>query len=168
MTATRAFAAQSSSSPLAAHTIDRREPGPHDVKIEILYCGVCHSDLHTARGEWARHEISVRAGPRDRRQGDRGRRACDQVQGRPARRRRLHGRQLRRVRELQGRARAILLRRATSAPTTATTSIRAATPSAATPRRSRSTSTSCCRSPTTCRSTPPRRCSAPESRSTRR
>jgi len=52
MTATRAFAAQSSSSPLVAHTIDRREPGPHDVKIEILYCGVCHSDLHTARGEW--------------------------------------------------------------------------------------------------------------------
>ena len=53
MTATAAFAAQSSSTPLAAHSIDRREPGPHDVKIEILYCGVCHSDLHTARGEWA-------------------------------------------------------------------------------------------------------------------
>ncbi len=33
-------------------TIDRREPTPTDVEIEILYCGVCHSDLHTARGEW--------------------------------------------------------------------------------------------------------------------
>ncbi|MEO6181429.1 MAG: NAD(P)-dependent alcohol dehydrogenase [Devosia sp.] len=53
MTATRAFAAQSSTSPLAPHTIERREPGAHDVKIDILYCGVCHSDLHTARGEWA-------------------------------------------------------------------------------------------------------------------
>ena len=53
MTATRAFAAQSATAPLAAHIIERREPGPHDVKIDILYCGVCHSDLHTARGEWA-------------------------------------------------------------------------------------------------------------------
>ena len=52
MTATRAYAAQSGTSPLAPHSIDRREPGPHDVKIDILYCGVCHSDLHTARGEW--------------------------------------------------------------------------------------------------------------------
>ena len=50
--ATRAFAAQSPTSPLGPHTIERREPGPHDVKIDILYCGVCHSDLHTARGEW--------------------------------------------------------------------------------------------------------------------
>lgn len=53
MTATAAFAAQSATTPLAAHTIDRREPGPHDVKIDIAYCGVCHSDLHTARGEWS-------------------------------------------------------------------------------------------------------------------
>jgi len=33
-------------------TFERREPGPHDVQIEILYCGVCHSDLHQARNEW--------------------------------------------------------------------------------------------------------------------
>ena len=52
MTATRAFAAQDAHSPLAEMSIDRREPGPKDVAIEILYCGVCHSDLHTARGEW--------------------------------------------------------------------------------------------------------------------
>jgi len=48
----RAFAARSATSPLAASTIARREPGPLDVQIDILYCGVCHSDLHTARGEW--------------------------------------------------------------------------------------------------------------------
>jgi len=52
MTATRAFAAQTAQTPLAETLIDRRAPGPKDVAIEILYCGVCHSDLHTARGEW--------------------------------------------------------------------------------------------------------------------
>jgi alcohol dehydrogenase (NADP+) len=49
---TKAYATQSATTPFAPHTIDRREPGPKDVAIEILYCGVCHSDLHTARGEW--------------------------------------------------------------------------------------------------------------------
>jgi uncharacterized zinc-type alcohol dehydrogenase-like protein len=48
-----AYAAQSAASPLAPFSFDRRNPGPHDVAIDILYCGVCHSDLHTARGEWA-------------------------------------------------------------------------------------------------------------------
>lgn len=48
----RAFAASSSTSPMAPLTIRRREPGPHDVQIEILYCGVCHSDLHQVRNEW--------------------------------------------------------------------------------------------------------------------
>lgn len=50
---TKAYAAQSPSTPLAAFTIDRRAPGAKDVAIDIIYCGVCHSDLHTARGEWA-------------------------------------------------------------------------------------------------------------------
>jgi uncharacterized zinc-type alcohol dehydrogenase-like protein len=49
---TKAYAAQSATTPLAPHTIDRREPGPKDVALDILYCGVCHSDLHTARSEW--------------------------------------------------------------------------------------------------------------------
>jgi len=49
---TKAFAVQSATTPFAPHTVDRRAPGPRDVAIEILYCGVCHSDLHTARGEW--------------------------------------------------------------------------------------------------------------------
>ena len=50
---TNAFAAQSPAAPLAQISIERREPGPKDVALDILYCGVCHSDLHTARGEWA-------------------------------------------------------------------------------------------------------------------
>jgi len=49
---TPAFAAQSATTPLAPHTINRREPGPTDVAVEIDFCGVCHSDLHTARNEW--------------------------------------------------------------------------------------------------------------------
>ena len=47
-----AYAAQSGSTPLAPFSFERRDPGPNDVAIDILYCGVCHSDLHTARGEW--------------------------------------------------------------------------------------------------------------------
>ncbi len=50
---TKAFAVQSATSLFGPHGIERRAPGPKDVAIEILYCGVCHSDLHTARGEWA-------------------------------------------------------------------------------------------------------------------
>jgi uncharacterized zinc-type alcohol dehydrogenase-like protein len=50
--ATKAYAAQSATSPLAPWSLDRREPTPHDVQIDILYCGVCHSDLHTVRNEW--------------------------------------------------------------------------------------------------------------------
>ncbi len=48
----RAWAARSARSPLAPFEITRREPGEHDVEIEILYCGVCHSDLHQVRDEW--------------------------------------------------------------------------------------------------------------------
>jgi uncharacterized zinc-type alcohol dehydrogenase-like protein len=46
------YATQSPTAPLAALSIDRREPGRRDVQIDILHCGVCHSDLHTARSEW--------------------------------------------------------------------------------------------------------------------
>jgi uncharacterized zinc-type alcohol dehydrogenase-like protein len=48
----RAWAAQSAASPLAPASIERREPLPSDVEIDILYCGVCHSDLHQVRNEW--------------------------------------------------------------------------------------------------------------------
>src|SRR4051794_40904260 len=46
------YAAQSANSDLAPFKFERREPGPSDVQIEIAYCGVCHSDLHTVRDEW--------------------------------------------------------------------------------------------------------------------
>ncbi|CAL1239719.1 NAD(P)-dependent alcohol dehydrogenase [Candidatus Methylocalor cossyra] len=52
MLKTPAYAVASAKAPLAPYTIERREPGPHDVLIEILYCGVCHSDIHQARDEW--------------------------------------------------------------------------------------------------------------------
>lgn len=48
----RAYSATSASSPLAPTTIHRRAPGPQDVKIGVLFCGICHSDLHQARDEW--------------------------------------------------------------------------------------------------------------------
>jgi uncharacterized zinc-type alcohol dehydrogenase-like protein len=46
------YAALSPTSPLAPFRFERREPGPRDVQIEIQYCGVCHSDLHSVRDEW--------------------------------------------------------------------------------------------------------------------
>lgn len=52
MIKTKSYAALDATSPLVPIEIQRREPGPNDVQIEILYCGVCHSDLHTARNEW--------------------------------------------------------------------------------------------------------------------
>ena len=52
MSSTKAYAAQTATTPLAPFTINRRALKPHDVQIEILYCGVCHSDLHTVRNEW--------------------------------------------------------------------------------------------------------------------
>jgi alcohol dehydrogenase (NADP+) len=52
MKTVRSYAAPSAGSPLGPHTIQRREPGPHDVVIDVLYCGVCHSDIHQVRDEW--------------------------------------------------------------------------------------------------------------------
>ena len=46
------YAAQSAETPLQPFSFERRELGRRTSRIEILYCGVCHSDLHTARGEW--------------------------------------------------------------------------------------------------------------------
>lgn len=48
----KAYAAQSATSGLAGSSIQRRSPRPQDIQIEILYCGVCHSDLHQVRNEW--------------------------------------------------------------------------------------------------------------------
>ena len=52
MTSTKGYAAQSATTPVAPWDFERREPGPHDVEFDILFCGVCHSDLHQVRNEW--------------------------------------------------------------------------------------------------------------------
>jgi alcohol dehydrogenase (NADP+) len=49
----KAYSASSATSPLASTTISRRQPTEHDVQIEILFCGICHSDLHAVRNEWS-------------------------------------------------------------------------------------------------------------------
>ena len=48
----KAFGPAAADADLKQINIQRRKPTPHDIEIEILYCGVCHSDLHTARNEW--------------------------------------------------------------------------------------------------------------------
>ena len=53
MNTTKAYSAASATSPLAPTTIPRRAPTDRDVEIEILYCGICHSDLHQVRNEWS-------------------------------------------------------------------------------------------------------------------
>ena len=64
---TRAFAAPSAEGALAPFSLTRRDPLPSDVEIDILYCGVCHSDLHQARDEWHEsHRPSTRACPATR------------------------------------------------------------------------------------------------------
>ncbi|MEG4145029.1 NAD(P)-dependent alcohol dehydrogenase [Microcoleus sp. Pol12B5] len=49
----KAYSAASATSPLASDTIARRDPTEHDVQIEILFCGICHSDVHSVRNEWS-------------------------------------------------------------------------------------------------------------------
>jgi uncharacterized zinc-type alcohol dehydrogenase-like protein len=53
MSTAKAYSAASATSPLAHTSIPRREPTDRDVQIEILFCGICHSDLHTVRNEWS-------------------------------------------------------------------------------------------------------------------
>jgi alcohol dehydrogenase (NADP+) len=52
MTKVRAYAAPTAQALLTPFTVDRRDPGPLDVAIDIMFCGVCHSDLHQVRDEW--------------------------------------------------------------------------------------------------------------------
>src|SRR6266446_7435567 len=49
----KAYWAASATSKLASTTIARRDPAEHDVQIDILFCGICHSDLHQVRNEWS-------------------------------------------------------------------------------------------------------------------
>jgi uncharacterized zinc-type alcohol dehydrogenase-like protein len=57
-----AYAATAADAPLSPLAIERREVGPRDVEIEILFCGVCHSDLHMARGEWREIDYPIVVG----------------------------------------------------------------------------------------------------------
>ena len=52
MIKTKAYAAHDASSPLSGWNFERRDPGPKDVQFDILYCGVCHTDIHQVRNEW--------------------------------------------------------------------------------------------------------------------
>ena len=52
MISVKGYAAQNSTDPLTPFSFERRDPGPHDVQIEILFSGVCHSDVHQVRNEW--------------------------------------------------------------------------------------------------------------------
>ena len=52
MIATKGYAAQSATTPIAPFNYEHREPGDNDVLIDILFCGICHSDIHQARNEW--------------------------------------------------------------------------------------------------------------------
>ena len=49
----KAYSAAGATSPLASTKINRRDPTERDVQIEILFCGICHSDLHQVRNEWS-------------------------------------------------------------------------------------------------------------------
>ncbi|MDQ8043918.1 MAG: NAD(P)-dependent alcohol dehydrogenase [Patulibacter sp.] len=62
MTTVHAYAAPSADAPLAPSTIERRELGPLDVRIDIKYCGICHSDIHFTRGEWGPQEYPATPG----------------------------------------------------------------------------------------------------------
>jgi uncharacterized zinc-type alcohol dehydrogenase-like protein len=55
----RAYSAAGPTSPMASATIPRRDPAGRDVQLEILFCGICHSDLHSVRNEWSEFTPTV-------------------------------------------------------------------------------------------------------------
>ena len=55
MIKSKGYAAENPSSGLKPFDFERYEPGPHEIQIEILYCGVCHTDLHYIKNEWKKH-----------------------------------------------------------------------------------------------------------------
>jgi alkylhydroperoxidase/carboxymuconolactone decarboxylase family protein YurZ len=61
---THGYATHSATSELVPFTFERRDPRPTDVVIDILYCGICHSDIHTARNEWGWTQL-YEASPKD-------------------------------------------------------------------------------------------------------
>jgi uncharacterized zinc-type alcohol dehydrogenase-like protein len=59
MSTVGAYAAKSATEPLTKTTITRRDPGPHDISIDIKFCGICHSDIHTVRAEWGQPNFPI-------------------------------------------------------------------------------------------------------------
>src|ERR1700747_2949902 len=59
MSSVSAYAATSATAPLTKTTITRRDPGPHDVAIDIKFAGICHSDIHTVKAEWGQPNYPV-------------------------------------------------------------------------------------------------------------
>lgn len=59
MSTVAAYAAMSATEPLTKTTITRRDPGPHDVAIDIKFAGICHSDIHTVKAEWGQPNYPV-------------------------------------------------------------------------------------------------------------
>src|SRR4051795_2742707 len=62
MTTVSAYAATSATAPLTETTITRREVGPHDVAFDIHFAGICHSDIHTVKGEWGQANYPLAPG----------------------------------------------------------------------------------------------------------
>jgi len=62
MTKVKAYAATSEGAPLVATMVDRRDVGPDDVQFDVLFCGICHSDIHTVRGEWGKQTYPLAPG----------------------------------------------------------------------------------------------------------
>ena len=62
MTKVKAYAAPSEGAPLVATMVDRRDVGPDDVQFDVLFCGICHSDIHTVRGEWGKQTYPLSHG----------------------------------------------------------------------------------------------------------
>ena len=106
-----AYAARSAGAPITPFAVERREVGPSDVLIEVLFCGICHSDVHQARDEWGGaifpmvpgHEIVGRV--------TRVGAQVTQGEGGRSRRRRLHGRLVRHVQLVRRGPRAVLRER---------------------------------------------------------
>jgi uncharacterized zinc-type alcohol dehydrogenase-like protein len=57
-----AYAATSATEPLTKTTVERRDPGPHDVAFDIHFAGICHSDIHTVKGEWGQVDYPLTPG----------------------------------------------------------------------------------------------------------
>ena len=165
---TPAYAAQQANAALAPWSIERREPGPHDVLIDILYCGVCHSDIHQVRDEWGNSIFPMVPGHEIVGRVRQGRRPREEVEGGRHRRRRLLRRFLPHVRGLPGGRGAILRDGHDARPTTATSATARRRPMAATRPASPSTRITCCASRRAFRSSAPRRCFAPASPPIRR